>query len=467
MKNIKYYLFGTLLTLCAVSCSDDLLVPTLDGKLSYETSINTLEDLKAVSNGMYIRMRGTAYYGRDIIIFDEVRSDNTYSNGNSGRFVNAGKMDILSSDAYPTDTFASIYQTIASANVVANATITGDQVPVNHYKGQALAVRALSYFNLVKLYGQQNVTGAGDQAALAVPYITKYKDLADGTPKRNTVAEVKTKIYADLDQALTLMTTSLNNADRINITTFAVNAIKSRVAIYFKDWALAKTSCEAVMAGGFSIVPAASFAGSFTPTVSATNRIFELKATTVDNNGINGLANIYRGASYADVVPLQDLVNTFSATDVRGTVGGTAAMIQTVSGVLRNMGKYPTMATFHDNIKVCRYEEVVLNYAEALFRINAADPNALTQLNSIPNARNAGAVYTSVTEDNILLERRKELCFEGFRFSDLARTGRNIPLVDALKQSHAGPIYGSIKYAFPIPISELNANPSMVQNKGY
>jgi hypothetical protein len=67
----------------------------------------------------------------------------------------------------------------------------------------------------------------------------------------------------------------------------------------------------------------------------------------------------------------------------------------------------------------------------------------------------------------VLLERRKELCFEGFRFDDLARTGSDIPLVDQYRQTHGGPKYGSYKYAFPIPTVEMTANSNMVQNDGY
>jgi hypothetical protein len=66
-----------------------------------------------------------------------------------------------------------------------------------------------------------------------------------------------------------------------------------------------------------------------------------------------------------------------------------------------------------------------------------------------------------------MLERRKELCFEGFRFDDLARTQSDIPLVNEFQQTHGGPTYGNYKYAFPIPLVELNANSGMVQNFGY
>jgi starch-binding outer membrane protein, SusD/RagB family len=87
-------------------------------------------------------------------------------------------------------------------------------------------------------------------------------------------------------------------------------------------------------------------------------------------------------------------------------------------------------------------------------------------LNRIPAKRGAN-LYTEATKANVLLERRKELCFEGFRFDDLARTGSDIPLVDQYRQTHSGPKYGSYKFAFPIPTVEMNANSNMVQNEGY
>ena len=107
---------------------------------------------------------------------------------------------------------------------------------------------------------------------------------------------------------------------------------------------------------------------------------------------------------------------------------------------------------------------MVLILAEA--KVELGEPDALEVLNLIPAKRNA-TLYTEATKANVLLERRKELCFEGFRFDDLARTGNDIPLVDQYRQTHGGPKYGSYKYAFPIPTVEMNANSNMVQNDGY
>ena len=80
-------------------------------------------------------------------------------------------------------------------------------------------------------------------------------------------------------------------------------------------------------------------------------------------------------------------------------------------------------------------------------RINPADGTALTQLNLITSNRNAVA-HTAVSEDIILLERRRELCFEGFRFHDLARTHRNIPNVSPLSADSRRSVIRKLQICF-------------------
>jgi hypothetical protein len=440
------------------SCTKDALEPTLAQSKAVETSIRTAEDLQGILYGAYNRMTSSAYYGREIIIFGEVRSDNTFSNGNSGRFITPAAMTLGNNEAYASDPWTQMYTVIASANIIIGAQdITGDQAKIDHIRGQAFAIRALAHFDLLKLYGQQHVTG-GDPT-LGVPYITEYKG-DNLLPARNTVTEVKTNIYDDLETALLLMSATLNDASKQSVTTYAVNAIQARVAVYFKDWAIAKTACEAVInSTNYQIVPAASY-DDIWRTDGPVNSVFELAFSSTDNANINGLQYIYRGSQYGDVEVLADLSNLFEANDVRGFING---MLGYEGTKIRNMGKYPSI-DYSDEVFLIRYEEVILNYAEALFELT--DATALTWLNMIPAARNATS-YATISKANILLERRKELCFEGFRFDDLARTGADIPLVSPFQQTHDGPTYGSYKYAFPIPLVELNANSSMVQNFGY
>jgi len=457
MKKIFYSIIAIAFISSLGSCNKESLDPTLAQNNDVETSINTAEDLQGILYGAYNRMSDDPYYGRDFIIYGELRSDNAFSNGNSGRFTTVGAMTVGETDAYPSNTWTRIYQVIASANIILGidaATIEGDAAEINHIMGQAMAIRALAHFDLVKLYGQQHAGGT-----LGIPYVKEYKG-EDLLPSRNTVTEVKTMVMDDLDGALALMTESLNSSSKEVITTWAVHALKSRVAVYFEDWATAKTACETVINSGlFSIAEATDYAGTFAID-NASNSVFELAFSSTDNQNINGLANIYRGDAYGDVQALEDLLSIFDPGDVRGA---TDMMDYDDNGRFRNMGKYPS-ADYSDNVSIIRYEEVILNYAEALFELGTGD--ALATLNSLTAKRNAVA-YTAISKDNILLERRRELCFEGFRFDDLARTGKAIPVVSEFEQTHGGPAYGSYNYAFPIPVSELNANSNIVQNSGY
>ncbi|WP_306353241.1 RagB/SusD family nutrient uptake outer membrane protein [Flavobacterium sp. '19STA2R22 D10 B1'] len=466
MKKILYSIFAMSLLLGTMtSCNNDDLDPTLADKKDIE-NVKTVSDLTGLLNGAYNRMTNVSYYGRDFIIYGEVRADNTFANGNSNRFVQEGAMDVLSTYTNQTNTWDIMYKVIANCNIIIAADVTGDEGEINYVKGQALALRALVHFDLLKLYGQQHVNGGGLNA-LGVPYISKYKDMNNLYPTRNTVNEVKNFAFADLNLAIQKIqagTASGNSKETVGIN--AVRAIQARMALYFGDWQLAKTASQEILdTNQYTITASDKYKDSFDSKQSG-NSIFELAFRGNDNLGNNSLTQIYQATNYGDVQVLQNLVDLYSATDVRSNgdlfPGEPSQMIRKVSNRWRNYGKYPTLES---NVKIFRVEEIYLINAEARFELDNADPIALTNLNAIP-ARRGAAAYASATKANILLERRKEFAFEGFRFDDLARTGQSIPNVDP-QQTHGGPAYGSTKYAFPIPLTEITANSNLVQNAGY
>jgi hypothetical protein len=440
------------------ACNINDLEPTLTNDKAVEVSLKNLEDLQGIANGMHDRMTVTNYYGRNMQIYGEVRSDNCFANGTSGRFVPEAQMTVSPDNS--NGPWEAMYAVIASANIIINTnleSLSGDKQKISQIAGQAYIARAMAHFDLLRLYGQQNAGGT-----LGIPYVTRYKSV-DRLPLRNTVEANKKAIFDDIETGLSLMTEAGNPKTKQFISTFAGNALKARVALYFKEWEKAKTAAQTVInSGKFEIVDAAGFVNSW-KTKNGANSIFELAASTTDNLGINGLQYIYRGPTYGDIEVLDNLKTIFDESDVRIS----AAMIgyETIAGKqrLRNLGKYPS-ADFSDNIAIMRFEELVLILAEA--KIELGEPDALEILNQVPAKRGA-ALYTEATKANVLLERRKELCFEGFRFDDLARTGSDIPLVDQYRQTHGGPKYGSYKYAFPIPTVEMNSNSNMVQNEGY
>jgi hypothetical protein len=454
MKNIKIlYTLVFIGFIAFTSCTTDDLEPSLEQNKSVEGSITDVSNLDGIIKGAYNNMTGSGYYGRDFIVTNEVRTDNCFSNGNSGRFTTQASFSYNANTGYMWD---EAYDAIASANIVINTdleSLTGDANYGRHLQGQALAIRALTHFDLVKSYGQQHVGGT-----LGVPYVLEFKG-EDLFPSRNTVAEVKALIYADLEAAFAAMSDSYFDSSKEFMSKYTAKALESRVATYFGDWSRAKSAAEAVIGSGlYSIIPAGDYVGHWSQD-SSSNSIFELAFSATDNVGINGLAYIYRqGAtgSYGDVQVLDEVIDLYEAGDVRAGILG-------YEGVrLRNMGKYPDLQGY-DNVTVIRFEEVILNYAEALLETGG---DALTQLNKITSNRGA-TPYASATKANILNERRKELMFEGFRYDDLLRTGSSIEKI-SLQQNFAATIpYGDPRMTWAIPQAEMDANSNMVQNAGY
>ena len=137
-----------------------------------------------------------------------------------------------------------------------------------------------------------------------------------------------------------------------------------------------------------------------------------------------------------------------------------------------------------------RYAEVILNYAEALLRLNLLD-EARTQINKIRVRGGLPALSTNINLWNIYeSERRKELAFEGTRYWDLLRWRKFdgvsiipelnvkincmkisndlthyeiIPLTEARSDRH----WEARRYLFPIPYKEILQNPNLVQNPGW
>jgi hypothetical protein len=354
-----------------------------------------------------------------------------------------------------------------------HANLEGDQNAINHTVGQAYALRALVHFDLLRDYGQHFISGQGGSSSLGVPYVKTYRDPANLTPSRDTVQSNVDNIVADFNQGISMMNSTSDNAQFMNKG--AAYALLARAALYYGSvnsayYAAAASASKWVLDnwGKAAVGPSGYMASWYTD--NAVNQLFAIAASGTDNAGINGVANIYRGPTYGDLRIVEgdgadDVHDVYEADDIRYTSLG---MIGMEGGYLSMLGKWPSMDFSDDNI-VIRVEEMHLIYAEASFR--AGDTaTAKTYLNNVQAAR--GASLTDATLDNIILERRREFFGEGHRFYDIARLGMDIPLVDVIKQTHddltgASPEAGNYRFAYPISLSERNANPNIVQNYGY
>lgn len=114
-----------------------------------------------------------------------------------------------------------------------------------------------------------------------------------------------------------------------------------------------------------------------------------------------------------------------------------------------------------NDFPVYRYSDILLIKAEALWRQNAGDAQALALVNQI-RTRAGVAPFTSLTADNLLAERGREMFAELKRRTDLIRFGKYNDARWAKPKDASNHVN-----IFPIPRAQLDANKSLKQNPGY
>jgi starch-binding outer membrane protein, SusD/RagB family len=469
-------------------CTDKLELQP-EQSLSNELALNSFSKTQTAIFGAYDGFQLLSYYGRDFPVMADANSDDIVIGVNSGRFLRDNDFQYPAEYAFSTGFWNAAYNVIGRANNVINAmpNITdGTEAQRNQVLGEALFVRALAHFDLVRRFAQPYTRDNG--AGLGVPYITVTEI---GQPARNTVAEVYTNVIADLERAETLMT---QNIGPFRATKKAAQGLLSRVHLYrgtatdnqkAVDWAT--TASE-----GMNLVPSASYLADWYKDNSAES-LFELKFVADENRGADNYGYIYlptvtatvfaanitlptsmtNSNGYGDLRPSNELIDLLAPNDIR------RSFIQYVPGwnddfQFKFLGQVADIAGLISP-RILRLSEIVLNRAEANAKLGNFDA-ARTDLNRIRTRAGLVEATAEIVPNagllaEILVERRRELMFEGHRFYDLMRNGLDLVRTDCGDVASAGGACSlpatSNKVAYPIPRRELDANPNMVQNPGY
>ena len=209
------------------SCSDFL---TEEPKLSQTTelTLSKFTGLDAATAALYARFNSVNYYGGSMILTHELAGGNAInptSLEGSGRYTTATKWDYTENSTFPGWAYG--YYIIAGANNVINnlegkTSVDVSQQDINNVQAEALAVRALMYFNLVNTYGTAYTV---DPSALGVPVVLVTEN---GQPARNTVEQTYDRIVTDLTTAEQLMSDSYTRSDATDPTaSFTKTAIQA------------------------------------------------------------------------------------------------------------------------------------------------------------------------------------------------------------------------------------------------
>lgn len=474
MKKIIYtslFLTGGLLL---TSCRKDF-TETQFFQSKQAEPLKTVEEASSFVNGTYAQMREKEYLGSYYLAYGEVRSDEVYNNMDVGRFRGESLYTMDANDGDARDTWTKIYGVIANINNVINAPDNlssqkagggaANPSEVKAIKAQAYAIRGIAFFDLLRLYGQKYTGGT-----LGVPLPLEYNALANTT--RPTIEQTEAQIEADFDKAMqlfqdvasaqrTTLAGLVNTTDKTKLSPMAVKAYQSRFYLYKGDWdKVATLSEEIINSGRYEVVPAADLAASFVK-ANANNSVFELAVGVKGSLGSEGFGYLFNSGGYATLLPTAYALSLFENSDIRKSlfVGNSN------DGYFLD-GKFSDLQS-QSNVKLVRYEEVLLNAAEA--SLNKGDQaTALNYYNQLRAQRELAAA--SLTLEELKKERLRELLGEGFRYWDLLRWGDTVPYYDrtgATDPANNRAVPNKV-FAFPIPQAERNSEYSNVpQNDGY
>lgn len=454
-----------------VSCNKLIDVKPRD-YIASEIALNSVKNIEAATNSLYSRLQNTDEYGSGLISIGEALADNVTHTGGNSQYNGAAQ----NAHASHFSNWEASYYAINQANLILEAleNSTEPQSWKDAIAGQAYFIRALVYHNLSKVYGYDPTAILSEYDRGTVPIVTTGVTNTDQftEKERASINEMYDFIYLNLDSAYAkLSRTNQPPVAPHRATKAAVSALYSRVALYRGDYQNVLRKGDLALAETTATFPdnnayIASWRSAIHP-----ESIFELAFATNENIGANySLRAIFTthiditnpNATTHGVLAVSDnFLNLFEADDIRRQL--------IWNGLASNAARFETQKWLSrggikdlDNVPILRYSEIILNKAEAYFNLGFED-SARLEVNKIRTR--AGLTETAATEislsDEINLQRRIELAFEGHRFNDLKRLGMNIIKPSGTIQ------FSNYRILAPIPYREVNASEKLIQNRGY
>ena len=484
MKLKTYIYILVVFALCS-SCERWLETAPKD-MLSKEVMLSTVKGSESLLMGAYGSMQATNLYGRNMICKPEIMADNC-AIARGGYAFTDHYYNLLGSGC---NIWANAYEIIAITNDIIKAT-GGLSVPAaeekyrDRIKGEAHFLRALFYFDLLRSFAREpgQLVNNFDKG---VPLVTEpFSGMGpDAFPERATIAKVWAQVELDLNTAFSLLDN--NNAQNCpaRANSFAAKALLARAYLYQSKWNDAVTAADWVIANK----PVDLYDGSnFTAIYkSGVESLFQLNFTTAEAKGSSSLHAWYANLSTTDnsrvpdsegyingdnamgegeLIISDNLYTLFTPEDKRNQL--IVKAIYNGTKIRWNI-KYNSWqgAYGQDNIPLIRIAELYLIRAEACLKLPTPDyTKARDDLDAIRLARGLAASTESNAElaAAVQTERRLELCFEGHRFFDLKRQGKDIT-----KEAPAVMLpYSNFKVVAGIPVNEMSANKNLVNNPGY
>ncbi len=467
--------------------------------------LTTLDGLAVATNGNYALLvsqsAGDSQYAMNWFNLSELKGNNLLSvtqaypqSRNDGYIFNNSP-----AQGVTTSFWRMSYRIVFGANKIIDAVTDGQGAAYDQLKGENYFLRALAYFNMVRVYGRPYYDNNASQ--LAVPLSLSSMVDKDYAPKRNTVREVYAQVIEDLEKAAALMNQPRAGNPNNYASKEAAWALLSRVYLYMGgtpgnpqneyNTKAVEYADKVIASPKYTLLQGTAYSSSFAID-SKTNKeaIFSFRHDDANGNKINEFliakdvfGNPYQGeyAASPDYTTILnqnpgDLRKNFLTveTDKRITLADKKRNSVNKYNYLpiAPPGGFDFSAHTRSGTPYLRLAEMYLNKAEALAKIGD-DVNALTALNAVRTRATAPAWTTASLAtagmtifQAALNERRLELAWEGHGSYDDFRNG--LPMkrnyTDYFNTSPLTISADDKRIIYPLPPTEIQMNPNLEQN---
>jgi len=466
------------LILCLVVFSwgcQDFLSVEIDDQLSNEDILSDANNANLAAVGLYNHLGDNSLYGEFLIMYPELMAghlqpspDRSITTNLIDAYANTYQFMTQLDESRISDVYEVNYEGIMSASRLIEAVPEIEDSRSNLLRaieGEARVIRAILYFQLLQIYGQDyNYTPSASH--LAVPYYDQPLGVFERLP-RASVGEVYNQIIEDLQTARPLLNGA--NVRAGNPKYWArpgiPEALLSRVYLFQGRWQLAiDAGAEARNLLSFDLLTPDSYVENWTESRYA-EALWILDQSYRQATGINSAFGSGDSTRSQTFVVTQELFDSYPQDDER-------RQLYEVSESLIFSKKYPFEPNTTQAKPIIRASEVILNQAEAhaqLGQLTEAENlmrEVLLQSQSDPAlpSGNASEWLTFIAE-----ERAKELALEGMAFWDIRRRQENV-VREACESSgfeNCSQTYPSDRYVLPIPQEAIIVNPLLEQNPGY
>jgi hypothetical protein len=382
--------------------------------------------------------------------------------------------------------------------------VTGTtETNVKQYRAEARFLRALSYFHALDMFGN-------------VPFVTENDPVGAFLPNQTTRAElfnyVESELLAIEPEMVAARQNQYGRADRGAVQTLLAKLyLNAQVYTGQAKFTEAATYAKRVIDSGYALTPV--YNNLFVADnniVAASEIIFPITFDGLRTKTFGGMTFlVHAGVNNGTMDPAAYGINGgwsgFRAkstladkfTDLTGASDDRARNFVTEGHRRENndiftftdgfgLQKYRNVTSTgvkgsdtsgdhpDTDFPMFRLADVYLMYAEAVVRGGAgSSAEALTYVNRVRQRSKASTINASqLTLDFLLDERARELHMECYRRTDLIRFGRFAgPNANYVWPWKGGVLPGQpvaeSRNLYPIPSSDLTANPTLVQNPGY